>query len=174
MDARRAFEDAYAAHERAVRGFVLRRLGADGADDVVSEVFLAAWRRFDEMPRDPLPWLLNIARGAISNRRRAAERGQALVERLSREHRSDGSGHVELDLGVFEALAALADADRELLMLVAWEELSGAQLAVALGVPRGTVAVRVHRARRRFERALTSQGSNPGQPAGRRSSMEVS
>lgn len=47
MDARRALEQVYAAHEPAVRAFVLRRLGDEGADDVASEMFLAAWRRFE-------------------------------------------------------------------------------------------------------------------------------
>ena len=48
---------------RARRACVrLRRLGDTGVDDVVSEVFLAAWRRVDESPADALPWSLNIAR----------------------------------------------------------------------------------------------------------------
>jgi RNA polymerase sigma-70 factor (ECF subfamily) len=166
MDARRAFEEVYAAHEPAVRAFVLRRAGIEAADDVVSEVFLAAWRRFAARPADPLPWLLNIARGVLANRRRAQGRGLALVERLAWEGMvAGGEPARDLDLGVFEALASLSETDRELLLLVAWEGLSREQLSVAMGLPRGTVAVRVHRARRRFARALARQGRNPERSA---------
>ena len=167
MDARRAFEEVYAAHEARIRAFVLRRLGDEGADDVVSEVFLAAWRRFEDLPADPLPWLLNIARGVLSNRRRAEGRGLALVERLVHERDVAGFEQArDLDLGVFEALASLSENDRELLLLVAWEGLRRDQLAAVMGIPRGTVAVRVHRARRRFARALEGQGRST-EPSGR-------
>ena len=175
MDARQAFEEVYAACEPAVRAFVLRRLGDTGADDVVAEVFLAAWRRVDELPADALPWLLNIARGVLSNRRRADARWHALVERLSHERGKPGSGPArDLDLGVFEALAALSETDRELVLLVAWEGLSSAQVAAVLGMPRGTVAVRLHRARRRFARTLESQRLHPSRQAGQPHSLEVS
>ena len=138
MDARQAFEEVYAAHEPAVRAFVLRRLGDTGADDVVSEVFLAAWRRVDELPADSLPWLLNIARGVMSNRRRADARWQALVARMSHERGKPGSGPArDLDLGVFEVLATLSETDRELVLLVAWEGLSERRSQQCLGYPAG-------------------------------------
>jgi RNA polymerase sigma factor (sigma-70 family) len=157
MDARRDFEQAYAACEPAVRAFVLRRIGPDGVDDVVSEAFLAAWRRHGEIPADPLPWLLNISRGVVANRRRAQGRGAALLERLTREEvASVAARSAEVDLGVMDALAQMSAVDQELLLLVAWEGLSGAQLAAAVGAPRAAVAMRLSRARRRFARALLS------------------
>ena len=48
----------------------------------------------------------------------------------------------------------LSAADRELLRLVAWEELSHAEIAATLGVSVNAVAIRLHRARARFEQAL--------------------
>lgn len=157
VDARRVFEVVYAAHEPGVRAFVVRRLGEGGADDVVSEVFLAAWRRVEEMPSDPFPWLLGIARGALSNRCRAESRSVALVDRLARELEIVVPAIVQApdaNSEVFEALARLSESDQELLLLTAWEELSVAQIAAVLGVARGTVAVRLHRARRRLARVL--------------------
>lgn len=174
MDARRVFEEVCWAHEPAVRAFVMRRMGVEGADDVVSDVFLAAWRRFDQSPGDPLPWLLSIARGVLSNRRRAEGRGRSLVERLACERRVAGIESAgDVDLRVFEALASLSEADRELLLLIAWDRLSREQIAAVLGTPRGTVAVRVHRARRRFARAFDSLAAAEGR-VGQPSSLEVS
>jgi RNA polymerase sigma factor (sigma-70 family) len=155
MDARLDFENVYAACEPAVRAFVRRRMGPDGVDDVVSEVFLAAWRRHADIPDDALPWLLNISRGVVANRRRSHGRGAALLERLTREEVvSVAARSAEVDLGVADALAQMSAGDQELLLLVAWEGLSGAQLAAAVGAPRAAVAMRLSRARRRFARAL--------------------
>ncbi len=161
MDARRDFGKVYAVCEPAVRAFVLRRIGPDGVDDVVSEVFLAAWRRHGDVPEDPLPWLLNIARGVVANRRRSHGRGAALLERLTREElASVAARSAEVDLGVAEALAQMSAGDQELLLLVAWEGLTGAQLAAAVGASRASVAMRLSRARRRFARALQTAGGS--------------
>ena len=43
----RAFEALYTAHYQEVAGYVLRRVPADAADDVIAQVFAVAWRRFD-------------------------------------------------------------------------------------------------------------------------------
>ncbi len=170
MDARRDFEKVYAAYEPAVRAFVLRRTGPDGVDDVVSEVFLAAWRRHEQIPDDPLPWLLNISRGVVANRRRSHGRGAALLDRLTREEvASVAARSAGVDLGVADALARMSAADQELLLLAAWEGLNGAQLAAAVGAPRAAVAMRLSRARRRFARALEVAGES----APRRDSSNV-
>ena len=59
------------------------------ADDLVAEMFLTVWRRFDELPADPLPWVLRIARGVLANRRRGNERRAALTARLISERPAD-------------------------------------------------------------------------------------
>jgi RNA polymerase sigma-70 factor (ECF subfamily) len=68
----------------------------------------------------------------------------------------------DVDMRVFEALASLSEADQELLLLVAWDGLSREQIAAVLEIPRGTVAVRVHRARRRFARAFDRMAATEG------------
>lgn len=80
----------------------------------------------------------------------------------------------ELDAATAQALASLSDSDQELLLLVAWERLSRGEIATVLGLTMGTVAVRLHRARRRLQRALATQRAR-GRPApGSSPEMEVS
>jgi RNA polymerase sigma-70 factor (ECF subfamily) len=49
------FELLYAKYAPAVKAYALRRAEVAAADDVVAEVFVVCWRRFDEVPADPLP-----------------------------------------------------------------------------------------------------------------------
>src|SRR3954467_9363138 len=56
------FTALYDRHYRSVLGYTLLRAGQDTAEDVTSETFLVAWRRLDDLPEPPLPWLLGVAR----------------------------------------------------------------------------------------------------------------
>jgi len=157
MDRRVQFEAMYVTHCPAVRSFVHRRISPEIADDLVADVFLAAWRRFDQAPEDQLPWLYGIARGVLANARRAQTRRFALYDRLAR------TGFPQTTVAdetagetpeVLRALASLSERDREILLLVAWEGLSRVEGARVLGIPASRFAVRLHRARRRLEQAL--------------------
>jgi RNA polymerase sigma-70 factor (ECF subfamily) len=133
MDAEAQFEALYRAHCGAVRSFVHRRVSSDGADEIVAEVFVAAWRRMDDAPEDGLVWLFGIARGLIANHRRSHHRRQALQDRLATtavtridpgpEHRA-----AEIDAALV-AFASLSERNQELLRLIAWEGLARAQVA---------------------------------------------
>jgi RNA polymerase sigma-70 factor (ECF subfamily) len=59
---------------------------------------------------------------------------------------------------VHEALDRLRPDDREMLTLNAWDDLDTADIALALGIPAATAAVRLHRARRRLARELERLG----------------
>ncbi|MGH2891116.1 MAG: RNA polymerase sigma factor [Solirubrobacteraceae bacterium] len=175
MEPRDRFESLYLTHAGAVRAYARRRGSAGQADDVVAEVFMSAWRRLDEVPAQAAPWLLGIARGVLSNQRRAEERSAALLTRLTNERPVDPSSDVnEIDLAVVAALGQLSYSDQELLLLVAWERLSNEELAEVLGLRRGTVAVRLHRARSRLRRALATQERQSKGVGGRSPEMEVS
>jgi RNA polymerase sigma factor (sigma-70 family) len=151
------FEAIYRAHHDAVRSYLLRRAEPELAQDALSETFLAAWRRLEELPRDPLPWLLGTARRSLANQRRGARRLTGLRERIAGSEpreipdRSEQIADAEL---VRRALAELSERDREALMLVAWDGLDPARAAAAAGCSRATFAVRLHRARKRLDRAL--------------------
>jgi RNA polymerase sigma-70 factor (ECF subfamily) len=130
------------------------------ADDVVNETFLVAWRRLDEISDQPLPWLIGVARRVLANRRRTDSRTAALRQRLVSEEPVRGARRDvddDLDRRVRHALAGLGERDRELLMLIAWEGLRVNEAAEVLGVRSGTLAVRLHRARKRLAEALAAE-----------------
>lgn len=152
-----AFED----HRAALLAFVRRRIDTDLADDVISETFAIAWRKRDELPEEPLPWLFAIARHAISNQLRSAQRRTRLLDRLSAEqplHGSDPATDLDWRLRLADAFDALNEADREVLMLVAWEGLRPSEGARVLGCSTPAFRVRLHRARRKLERGIENDG----------------
>src|SRR5215212_10070116 len=131
------FEGLFRASYPAVRAYALRRTSPETAQDAVSETFLVAWRRLDDVPADALPWLYAVARRVLANQRRGADRSDALAERLASHEpppagRDPGHSAGEAEL-LRLALARLPDTGREALMLVAWEGLSGADAAQAAG-----------------------------------------
>jgi RNA polymerase sigma-70 factor (ECF subfamily) len=150
----RRLEGLFADHAQAVRAYALRRIDPSTADDIVSEVFVVAFRRLDEVPDEPLPWLLGIARRVLANHRRAVGRREVLTAQLTTLHASVWRDEVSGEPELLGALAKLNDRDREVLLLIAWEDLDPASGAAALGCSRATFAVRLHRARRRLAAAM--------------------
>ena len=57
-------------------------------------------------------------------------------------------------------LGSLSRDERDLLLLVAWTDLSYAEVAQALGIAPGTVASRLHRVRGKVRRLLGDQESS--------------
>lgn len=143
----------FEAHAEAVKAYASRRIDPSAADDTVSEVFVVACRRLDEVPRDALPWLLACARRVLANQRRSARRQTALIDRLYREPPPAGKAEFATSV-LMRALSDLEEHDREVLLLVAWEGLDAVRAAAALECSRAVFAVRLHRARRRLAVAL--------------------
>lgn len=164
MDEHARFEALYRAHAGAVRTYIARRSDPGGADDLVADVFVVAWRRLDQLPDEPLPWLLGVARRLLMNRRRGVARAQALARRILSEQPAPAAppeGAAESDGAVRRALAALSERDREALVLVAWEGLEPRQAAQVVGLSANAFAARLSRARRRFARALAASRTGP-------------
>lgn len=160
------FEQLFRSESDAVRSYALRRADPADADDVVAETFLVAWRRFDDMPSDPGPWLLGVARRVVANRRRSDRRLVSLSDRLAQgagrnASEDDVTPATDLRLAVLAALDRLPDKEREAMRLLAWDRLSAADAATVLGCTRATLAVRVHRARRRLVTLLEPERDAP-------------
>jgi len=155
------FESLFNEHYAAVHRYALRRAEAPLAEEVVNEAFLVAWRRLDEVPEEPLPWLYGTAKHVLANRRRDAARharriGAAAAESGETAARDPADRLAERDAAL-RAFTGLSERDREALRLVAWERLSLADAARAAGVSRPAFAMRVHRARRRLAARLREQ-----------------
>jgi RNA polymerase sigma-70 factor (ECF subfamily) len=157
------FSDLYRENARELLGYALRRSAdPDDAADVVAETFLTAWRRLSDVPPgdEARLWLYGTARNVLANETRGARRRGALTERLREELRSQLPTHRGPDGGaVLEALGSLGEADRELLTLIGWEELTPTQAARALGISPLAARTRLHRARRRLRARLDEQPS---------------
>ena len=154
------FEEMFRENYAAVRAYALRRAPRDVVQDVVAETFLVAWRRLDEVPGDPLPWLYGVARRVLANQLRSMHRRAALERRLAVSPPTaapldpgESVGDAEI---VRAALARLSDRDREALLLSGWDGLFGARAARAAGCSRAAFAVRLHRARGRLAAQLSS------------------
>jgi RNA polymerase sigma-70 factor, ECF subfamily len=155
---RERFEALFRRHVGAVTAYAMRRIGPGAADDVVSETFLVAWRRLEDVPHDALPWLYSVARRALANAYRSRSRGEALTSRLADAVQaglpaSDVAEDVLERRIMRQAFDTLRPAERELLMLVAWDGLSNEHAAKSLEISVETFAVRLHRARKHLEEA---------------------
>lgn len=147
----------YRQYDRRVLGYALRRASVEVAQDAVADTFLAAWRRFDDLPKDPLPWLFEATRRTLANQRRSSSRQAQLAERLADEGvlGPESSFVAKTDDGeIVVAFQRLSVEDREALALIAWEGLTPSQAARSLGCSDVAFRVRLHRARRRLERVL--------------------
>lgn len=159
------FAGLFDRHAPAIHRYVARRLGDSLADDVVAETFLAAFRRrgrYDDGRVDARPWLFGIAANVIGRHRRAEIRlyralARTGVDRVAESHTERVDARVaaaSLNKEIAVALAALSAGDRDVLLLIAWADLSYEEVAEALGIPIGTVRSRLHRARRKVREAL--------------------
>jgi len=158
------FEELFHATYRDVLAFALRRLSdRASADDVVSETFLVAWRRFEQVPADSseaLLWLYRVAQYGVLNAERSQRRRVALRDRLRITvpvTALDGQRVVVLDEeaeSLALAFATLPEVDRTILLLSAWEGLRPGQIATVLGCSAGAAATRLSRAGTRFEHAV--------------------
>ena len=166
------FEHLYDQASLQVLGYALRRAGSpEDAADVVSETFLIAWRRLDEVPTgdEARLWLYGVARRVLANQRRGQQRRERLNARLRDEVAVVSARAMAErpapDSTVMAALAGLEETDRELITLVAWEGLDRDQIATMLGCSRATVRVRLHRARHRLATLLGDEGHHGPRPS---------
>lgn len=150
-----AFVEVISRHETAVGAYLTRRAGREMAEDLLAEVWIAAYEsrgRYDQAFGDARPWLLGVA----LNRLRRYWRSQPAEHLVAEPADLAGSwdpwpaveGRVAAAAALRPELARLRPAEREVLTLVAWEDLTVAEAARVLGLPAGTARRLLHQARR--------------------------
>lgn len=169
-DPAQRFSDVFDAYFAEIHRYAARRLGPDAAADVAAQAFLEAFRqrrRYDPHRASVRTWLYGIATKVIGRHQRAELRALRALARLSPDR--DPSGHADqvdervsaqgLRGELARAIAALPRGQRDVLLLVALAGLGHDEVAQALGIPYGTVASRLSRARTTLRKALG--GTNP-------------
>ena len=172
--AREDFDHMIDRYQHDVHRLVRRMLGwpAETAiiDDIVQEVFLAAWIRRETFRGNSSQktWLTSITLNKIRNYRRGRRVVAALMERISKglSHNTanvspeQACTQQERQALVRAAIAKLPASDREVIVLRYLEGNSISELARHLNLKRNTVDARLSRARRRLRQLLIAQGVN--------------
>ena len=152
-----AFRRCYQTTSARVYAFVRRQCDESDCDDLIAEVYLAAWRHFDQLPAEPLPWLFGTARKVLSNHWRSRGRRQRLaaaVAGLNQLASPDCATQAVERADLLQALGHLSDDDREVLLLTGWDGLDAAEVAAVLDCSAQAARARLSRARRRLAEQL--------------------
>ena len=163
---RAAFEELFARYSKPLYGFFGRRLNnPERAEDLTQETFLAVIRAASSYEPRALvrTYLFGIALKLV-----AAERRKFLTSGMSGQSAPEPRSHEAPDsvLWVRQALEKLDAADREILMLREYEQLSYSDIAELLRIPVNTVRSRLFRSRLALKMYLKSEPkTNPGQRA---------
>ena len=159
--------DRHAPH---IYRYLARRADRQVADDLVAETFLAAFAkrdRYDLGHADARPWLYGIATNLVGQHRRDQARQYRVSQASAAEPEVPGHAEqVAADVTaqamrplLDAALAALPAGDRDVLLLIAFEQLTYQEVSRALGIPVGTVRSRLHRARTTVRQVLAGTGA---------------
>jgi RNA polymerase sigma factor (sigma-70 family) len=160
-------------HYHEILVYLARRVDRALAEELASETFVRAFAgrgSYDPAYQDARPWLYRIATNLVRKHARSEQRRRrAYARALEPDENKGGLEHAaERVDAAMEArnvaveLARLRPADRDTLLLFALTDLDYEGIAIATGVPVGTVRSRLHRVRRNLQAALSSDARAPG------------
>lgn len=169
LDDPERFGEIFDRHHRAIWMYLARAGGRQAADDLAGEVFVAAFEtrsRFDEGRGSVRSWLFGIASNLLRSRFRNEERARRAFGRLSGERVGidDMASVDDLDelrtrsVSTRRAVSKLCAADREIIVMAVWEDLTYVEIASVLGVRVGTVRSRLSRAREKLRELVSVDG----------------
>ncbi|MET7437581.1 RNA polymerase sigma factor [Streptomyces sp. NPDC004082] len=155
-----AFEPLVRRHSAAPHGYFTRR-APGAADDLLAEAWLQAYTArhgFDADRGAARAWLFGVARNVLSAHWRRIERQRTGLRSGGRDDPWEAVD-ARLDAAAVapqlrRLLGQLPPEERELLLLVAWEQLTPGEAASVVGIPAGTARSRLHRARNRLRADL--------------------
>jgi RNA polymerase sigma factor (sigma-70 family) len=158
------FIELWDSYSQAIFRYCFRRTAErESASDLVSIVFLEAWRRRDRLVAQDkgLPWLYGIATNVLRNQSRSRRRHAAALRRLHADFiEPDFSDSIVARIDdeavmrdILVAIRGLSDLEQDVLALCIWQGLSPKDASLALDVPEVTVRTRLHRARNHLRAA---------------------
>jgi RNA polymerase sigma factor (sigma-70 family) len=148
-----AFVEVICRHEVAIGAYLERRVGRETARDLLGDVWVAAFESrgtYDQSFAEARPWLYTIALNRLRRYWRSQPPEDLVPDVTDMADRWDpwSAVDVRVDTRVFRAaLARLRTEEREVLTLVAGEDLTVADAAQVLGIPAGTARRLLHQAR---------------------------
>jgi RNA polymerase sigma factor (sigma-70 family) len=149
-----AFMEVICRHEEAIGAFLARRVGRDAAEDLLGEVWVAAFesrRTYDPSFAEARPWLYGVAMNRLRRYWRSRPAEDPVADVASMANGWDPwpavDARVDIQAVLRVALERLEPREREVLCLVAWEDLTVADAARVLGLPAGTARRLLHQAR---------------------------
>ena len=153
------FSALYHATAADLLKFLVRRTRSpEDATDCLAETFLIAWNKRDELPNQleqARPWLFGVARNVLKRSRKHDHRAQSATAELARELQGTHCEPPEDD-PVSAALARLSPVDREIIEMLAWDQLAPREIADILDLSPNVVRIRAHRARLKLRDELKS------------------
>jgi RNA polymerase sigma factor (sigma-70 family) len=161
--------ELYDRHARELHRYLALRVDTAIADDLVSEAFLIAWERratFDPARAGVKAWLFGIGTNLMrqhvrSEGRRLRAWARDHGRRAVADHVDDRTASVvdakSLMVDLSEALAELRPEERDVLLMVAWADLSAAEVAEVTETPVATVRTRLFRARAKLRARINEQ-----------------
>jgi RNA polymerase sigma-70 factor (ECF subfamily) len=161
------FDALYERTRTDVLAYLLRRCTtAEDAADCLAETYLVAWQKRGGIPEGELArlWLFGVARNMIRQGRRRQQQLEGVADELGRQLRTAhavraASGDREADR-LRDAMNTLSELDREIITMIAWDELTPGEVATVLELSPNVVRVRLHRTRAKLRAALASQVSS--------------
>jgi RNA polymerase sigma-70 factor, ECF subfamily len=155
---RRAFDCLVHRHERALRGYVALRVGSETVDDVMQEIWTGCWLALPQFARRSRfkVWLYGIAANKCTDQLRSStRRASSSLDELGQipDLRRPYEQVEERD-AVFAALEKLPDAQREVMELYYYGELTLPEIASALNRNLNTVKYQFYRAHDTVARVL--------------------
>ncbi len=137
------------------------------SDDILQEVFLTAWRKAAAFQGSGSleGWLRKLAVNRCRNHRRTRSAFKRMLDRFALRSKTTTADQLSLDesAGALRiALARLKTADRAVFVLYYLEDMSGEQVAEALGARIETIHVRLHRARLRLREIIDAEEPSNG------------
>ena len=157
------FGELVTRHGAAMHAYLARRTGRGDADDLLGELWLRAFEsraNYDTRCEDARPWLYGIARNTVRAYWRRSLRPDPSLAGSHSDPWPEADSRIDASSqrgALLQALAELSENDRDVLLLVTWEQLSPAEAAVALAIPQGTVRSRLHRARALLRKGFESR-----------------